>query len=76
MLRSVFATGAAFLLFGSSAVAQGAARACISDINTHCAGVEPGEGRIAGCFKEHFKDLSTVSEFVGGNRCSRKSMHG
>ena len=59
MLRSVFAIGAAFLLFGSSAVAQGAARACIADVKTHCAGVEPGEGRIAGCFKEHFKDLST-----------------
>ena len=59
MLKSVLTIGAAFLLFGSSAVAQGAARACIADVKTHCAGVEPGEGRIAGCFKEHFKDLST-----------------
>ena len=59
MLKSVLAIGAAFLLFGSSAVAQGAARACVTDIRTLCAGVEPGEGRIAGCFKEHFKDLST-----------------
>jgi hypothetical protein len=59
MLKSALTIGAAFLLFGSSAVAQGAARACIADVKTHCAGVEPGEGRIAGCFKEHFKDLST-----------------
>src|SRR6516165_2502186 len=59
MLKSVLTIGVAFLLFGSSAVAQGAARACIADVKTHCAGVEPGEGRIAGCVKEHFKDLST-----------------
>ena len=59
MLKSVLAVGVAFLLFESSAVAQGAARACVTDIRTLCAGVEPGEGRIAGCFKEHFKDLST-----------------
>ena len=59
MFRRIFVVGATLLLLGSTAVAQGAARACVSDIKTHCAGVEPGEGRIAGCFKEHFKDLST-----------------
>ena len=52
MLMSVLAMGAALLLFESSAIAQQPARACVT------AGVEPGEGRIAGCIKDHFKDLS------------------
>jgi hypothetical protein len=62
VLKSILAIGAALLLSGSNAVAQGAARACVTDIKTLCAGVEPGEGRIAGCVKEHFKDLSEPCE--------------
>ena len=58
MLKSVLAISAALLLLGSSAMAQGAAKACAADIKTLCAGVEPGQGRIAACVKEHFKDLS------------------
>ncbi len=58
MLKTVMAIGTALLLFGSSAMAQGAARACAADIKALCAGVEPGQGRIASCVKERFKDLS------------------
>jgi hypothetical protein len=58
VLKRFVAVIAALLLFGSNAVAQGRVRACVTDIKTLCAGVEPGEGRIAGCVKEHFKDLS------------------
>jgi hypothetical protein len=58
MLKNVLAISVALLLFGSNAVAQGAARACVADIKKVCAGVEPGEGRIAGCVKEHVADLS------------------
>jgi hypothetical protein len=47
MLKNVLAISVALLLFGSNAVAQGAARACVADIKKGCAGVEPGEGRIA-----------------------------
>jgi hypothetical protein len=36
----------------------GAARACVADIGALCGGVEPGQGRIAACVKERFKDLS------------------
>lgn len=32
--------------------------ACSQDIQTHCSGVQPGEGHIAGCLHEHHKDLS------------------
>ena len=59
MLKNLLALGAALFLFGSNAVAQAPVRACATDIRTLCKGVEPGEGRIAGCVKEHFKDLST-----------------
>ena len=58
MLKRGLAVTAALLLFGSNAVAQGAARACATDIRTLCADVKPGEGRIAGCVKDHIKDLS------------------
>jgi hypothetical protein len=58
MLKHALAISAALLLFGSNAMAQGAVRACAADGKKLCAGVEPGAGRIAGCFKEHFNDLS------------------
>jgi hypothetical protein len=74
MFRRIFVVGATLLLLGSTAVAQGAARACVSDIKTHCAGVEPGEGRIAACFKEHFKDLSkSCQNFVAATAAAAKA---
>jgi Cysteine rich repeat len=58
MLKSVLVISAALLLSQSSAVAQGAAKACVVDVKKNCAGVEPGEGRIADCIKKHVGDLS------------------
>src|SRR5438105_1695364 len=68
MFKSSFLVSAALftassLLIGSSAVAERAAserpvRACVADAKKHCANVDPGEGRIAGCLKEHLKDFS------------------
>jgi hypothetical protein len=58
MLKSVLAIGVALLLFGSTALAQGRARACVDDVKKLCASVEPGGGRVAGCVKEHLNDLS------------------
>jgi Cysteine rich repeat len=58
MVKSVLVISVALLLSGSSAVAQGAARACVADIRKHCAGVEPGQGRITDCVKNHVEDLS------------------
>jgi hypothetical protein len=42
------------------AMAQGAAvrQACGPEIQQHCAGVEPGEGRLRACIKEHFAAFS------------------
>jgi hypothetical protein len=57
-MKGVLVISAMLLLSGSSALAEGAARACVSDIRTLCGGVQPGQGRIAGCVKERFKDLS------------------
>jgi hypothetical protein len=58
MLKSALTIGAALLMFGSIALAQGRARACVDDIKKLCATVEPGGGRVAGCVKEHLNDLS------------------
>lgn len=58
MLKNALAISFALLLFGSNAVAQDAARACVADVKKLCAGVKPGDGRIAGCVKEHVAELS------------------
>jgi hypothetical protein len=58
MWKSALAVGAALLLFGAGASAQDRAKACVADVKKHCADVEPGQGRIAGCVKEHLTELS------------------
>jgi hypothetical protein len=58
VLRGSLAVPIAMLLLGSSAQAQGAAGACVSDIKTLCADVKPGQGRIGACLKDHIKDVS------------------
>src|SRR5207244_8791043 len=43
----------------SGAAQQGAARqACGADISQVCAAVQPGDGRITACVREHFTELS------------------
>jgi hypothetical protein len=60
MMKSILAIGTAVLLFVPVAMAQqrGTAGACATDIKEKCAGVQPGEGRIKACVKEHFAELS------------------
>jgi hypothetical protein len=60
MMKTILAIGTAVLLFVPVAMAQprGTAGACATDITEKCAGVEPGEGRIKACVKEHFTELS------------------
>ena len=44
---------------GEAAAQQGPARqACGEDISRMCAEVQPGEGRITGCVREHFTKFS------------------
>jgi len=66
MLKSVLTIGSALLLLGSAAIAQErpAARACAGDIKTLCAGVQPGEGRIRACVKQHFNELSEPCQAI------------
>src|SRR5262245_36149095 len=37
---------------------QSGASVCAVDIKTHCGDVQPGEGRVNACVKEHVSDLS------------------
>jgi hypothetical protein len=38
--------------------AQAVAQACKADVEKLCPGVQPGEGRIAACLKEHKTEVS------------------
>jgi len=52
---------AAFLLLvpaGAIAQQNVAHRACAEDLDKICAGVQPGDGRIMDCVREHFGELS------------------
>jgi hypothetical protein len=48
------------LLAPANGMAQQAAvrQACASEIQQHCAGLQPGEGRIRACVEEHFAEFS------------------
>jgi hypothetical protein len=48
------------LLASVDAMAQQAAvrQACGAELQKHCAGVEPGEGRLRSCVKDHFTEFS------------------
>jgi hypothetical protein len=49
-----------FLLAPTGAMAQGATvrQACGTEIQQHCAGVQPADGRLRACVKEHFAVFS------------------
>jgi len=48
------------LLAPANGMAQQAAvrQACAAEIQQHCAGLQPGEGRIRACVEEHFAEFS------------------
>ncbi len=49
----------AFLLFMTTGVsAEPVGKPCAADAERLCKGVQPGEGRVARCMKEHEKELS------------------
>jgi hypothetical protein len=54
------AAAAVLLTAPVGAIAQGTAlrQACRAEIQQYCAGVQPGEGRLRDCVKEHFADFS------------------
>ena len=53
-----FNVGEIAILFEANAVAQERAKACLADVKKLCADIEPGGGRVAGCFKQHLNELS------------------
>ena len=62
--KLVVAAGAALLLSTPSAMAQmrpgaqAVLRACKPDIARFCSQVQPGQGRIKACMKDHLPELS------------------
>jgi hypothetical protein len=61
-MHTIWRLTIAFLLLVApvGAIAQGMAvrQACGPEIQQHCAGVEPGEGRLRDCVKDHFAAFS------------------
>jgi hypothetical protein len=57
---SRLAVASVLLVAPAGAMAQGTAvrQACRAEIQQHCAGVQPGEGRLRACVKEHFAAFS------------------
>ena len=53
-----------FLLALPCAMAQQASvpQACASELQQHCAEVQPGEGRIRACVEEHFVEFSEACQ--------------
>lgn len=43
---------------GDRAAAQAAARACRADVARVCKGIQPGQGRVLACLREHREALS------------------
>jgi hypothetical protein len=60
MMKTLMVVGAAVLLSASLATAQqrSQAGACAGDIKSKCADVQPGEGRIRACVKDHITEFS------------------
>ena len=61
MNRTTSAALASLLLLApANGMAQQAAvrQACAAEIQQHCAGLQPGEGRIRACVEEHFAEFS------------------
>ncbi|WP_439817607.1 cysteine rich repeat-containing protein [Zavarzinia sp. CC-PAN008] len=66
------------LLGGTSAAAlaqapmQQVRSACAADMQRHCAGVQPGGGRILACFRQHQAELSPACrEALAAARAAR-----
>jgi hypothetical protein len=45
---------------GAKAQSKEVGQACQGDVQQHCQGVKPGQGRVASCLKAHESELSTA----------------
>jgi cysteine rich repeat protein len=74
LLKSGLAICAVLLLFGSTVSAQDRAKACVDDIKKFCGSVEPGQGRVAACVKQHLNELSPPCQnLVAGAAAAAKA---
>ena len=58
LLSAASATARPRLLGTPSPTARQSADVCAADIKMHCGDVQPGDGRVGACVKEHLGDLS------------------
>jgi hypothetical protein len=62
------AAALAFVASTSATMAQRVPAACAGGVRAHCAGVQPGAGRLRACIKEHLRDLSEPCRAELGRR--------
>jgi hypothetical protein len=59
--KSILPLGVAlFFVAVTTALAQPRPRPCAIDIKAYCTDIQPGEGRVAACIKEHIGDFSAA----------------
>ena len=58
ILAVTFASIFALALVGAMAQQSAVRQACGTETERHCAGVQPGDGRMRACVKEHFTEFS------------------
>lgn len=61
MHKMIVIAGLSLIVFAPAAVTAQTAtvrQACRAELEQHCAGVQPGEGRLRTCVKEHFAEFS------------------
>jgi Cysteine rich repeat len=57
-LRALLAAALAMAASVAAAAEPPSPQACRADVQKHCAGMQPGGGRIAVCLKQHEAELS------------------
>jgi Cysteine rich repeat len=58
LLLTMLSVSFSFVSYSAVGAEQGSvAKACVADIKEKCGGIQPGEGRIKDCIKQHFGEL-------------------
>ncbi len=73
-LAGLLATTASYAAEANKKGGSELAAACGQDIKTLCPGIEPGDGRIAACLKEHRRKLSAgCKDAIKAQRAAKKA---
>lgn len=73
-LAGLLAANLAFAADADKKPGADLAAACAQDVKTLCPGIEPGDGRIAACLKEHRRKVSSgCKDAIKDQRAAKKA---